>query len=76
MPQTEQCVLGAENKTRIDGLGKAVDRIESAVDKITNHFSQRPTRALLITVSIFTGLLGTSVGVNVALALFILKQAI
>ena len=76
MPPTETCVLGAENKTNIANLEKAIERIEDAVEKITNHFSQRPTRALLITIGIFAGLLGTSIGINVTLALFIVKQAL
>ncbi len=76
MPETEQCVLGAENRTNIQNLVKAVDRIEAAVEKITNHFSNRFTRATLIVFAVLAGLLGTSIGVNVTLILFIVKQAL
>ena len=73
MPPTEECVLGTENKTRIINLEKAVDKIAISVDKLTNHFSGRPTRAFLVVVTILAGLLGTSIGVNAALIAIIVK---
>jgi len=42
MPDTEQCVLGAENKVRIEMLEKAIGKIEKNIDRLTNHYSKRP----------------------------------
>ena len=52
MPVTDPCILGAENKVRIDNLEKAVVRIETAIEKISNHYSRKPSWfvAILITI--------------------------
>lgn len=67
MPDTEQCVLGAENKTRIINLEKAVDEIKVSVTRLCNHFSNRPTPTTLRLIAVMAALLGASVGVNATL---------
>ena len=53
MPITEQCVQGARNEARIDGLEKAVEEIKisnrvtateikDSIQNLTNHWSKRP----------------------------------
>lgn len=73
MPPTEPCVLGATNQTRIVSLEKAVGKIANSVEKLVNHYSQRPTRAFLVAITVLAGLLGTSIGVNAALIAVIVK---
>jgi tetrahydromethanopterin S-methyltransferase subunit G len=73
MPPTEECVLGAENKTRIINIEKAVDKIATSVEKLTNCYSQRPTKAVLVAITILAGLLGTSIGVNATLIAVIMR---
>ncbi len=51
MPETKNCPLGIENKTRIDGMEKAVDEIKEAVTNLSNHYSQRPTWFISIVIS-------------------------
>ena len=61
MPETEQCILGVENKTRIDNLEKIMQEMKDCVKELTNHYSRRlPGWAtLLITLlsSLVTALL-------------------
>ncbi len=73
MSPIEQCVLGAENKTEIINLKTVVERIVDSVEKLTNHYSQRPTRGFLVMTTILTGFLGTSIGVNAALIAVIVR---
>ena len=73
MPQTEPCVLGAENKIEIINLKRVVESIGDSVEKLTNHYSQRPTRGFLVMATILTGFLGTSIGVNAALIAVIVR---
>ena len=54
MPTTEQCVLGHENRTRIDNLEKAIDRIEAAVNKIANHYSKKPSWFITILITVLS----------------------
>jgi len=42
MPETEQCILGAENKIRIDNMEKLLDEIKCDIRKLTNHYALRP----------------------------------
>lgn len=70
MPPTEECVLGAENKARIINLEKLYERMINSVDELTNHYSQRPTRGVLVAITALTGLLGTCIGV---IAMLIIK---
>ncbi len=59
MPQTEQCVLGAENKTRITNLEKAVDKVADSVEKLTNCYSSRPQWYIALTISALVGIVST-----------------
>lgn len=58
----DKCVLGAENKANIDNLKEALDEfkievrtdikhINQCVEKITNHYSGKPSWLVLIIVS-------------------------
>ena len=69
------CVLGTENRTRVDGVERAVQEIKEAVTNLSNHYSERPTSTMLKAIAIMTGLLGTSIGVNITLICFIVKMA-
>jgi hypothetical protein len=71
---TEHCILGTENKTRIINLERVVVEIKDAVQRLTNHYSNRPTNTLLRAVSVLCGLLGVSVGVNATLIVLIVKM--
>lgn len=73
MPPTEECLMGATNQTRIVNLEKAVDKIAVSVEKLVNHYSQRPSKAFLVAITVLSGLLGTSIGVNAALITVIVK---
>lgn len=68
MPPTEQCALGAENKANIEGLEKSfidfrqeirddVDEIRKCIVKITNHYSKKPSWAILLTITALTNTL-------------------
>lgn len=59
MPDTDQCVLGVENKTRIENIEEDIHEIKSDIKKLANDYSHRPTwfvsliiSALLTTVSL------------------------
>lgn len=54
MPVTEPCILGTKNETRIDNLEKAVERIADDVDKITNHYSKKPSWFIAILITVLT----------------------
>lgn len=56
---TEQCVLGAENKTRIIGLEKAIVHIEYNVEKLTNCYSRRPTWGVVVAITTLVGAVST-----------------
>ena len=59
---SDKCVLGMENKTRINGMEKAVEKIEKCVIDLTNHYSKRlPTWATVM----ITILSSTVVGLGV-----------
>lgn len=73
MPPTEECLMGATNQTRIVNLEKAVDKIAISVEKLMNHYSQRPTKAFLVAITVLAGLLGTSIGVNAVLITVIMR---
>ena len=63
MPQTEDCPLGRENKTRIINVEKSVDRIIICVEKLTNHYSNRPSRwDAFVFAAMTTGLVSMVVG--------------
>ena len=58
----KKCVLGAENKTNIENLKETLDEfkvevrtdikyINQCVEKITNHYSGKPSWFVLIIVS-------------------------
>ena len=59
----DNCVLGAENKTNIDNLKETLDEfkvevrtdikyINQCVEKITNHYSGKPSWFVLIVISV------------------------
>lgn len=73
MSSTEQCILGAENKTRIDNIETIIVEIKGDIRKLVNDYSHRPTQTMLRIVAIMAGLLGTSVGVNIALIAILVK---
>lgn len=54
MPQTESCTLGTENKGRIDNLEQSLARIEKAIEKISNHYSKRPSWFIAIFITALT----------------------
>lgn len=62
MNDDEKCVLGAENKKDIENLTKALDEfkvevradikyINECVEKITNHYSGKPSWLVLIIIT-------------------------
>ena len=62
MPDTEQCPLGAENKTRINYLEGDIKEIkvdikgiEVSMSKLANHYSKRPSWFISLVI---TGLVG------------------
>jgi len=62
MPDTEQCILGTENKMRILNLEKAVERIENNIEKLTNHYSGRPSWPVtIVLISLITTLTNLAV---------------
>ncbi len=71
MPQTEQCVLGAENRTNIENVKDEMDefkadmrrymeRMDKNIDKLTNHYSKRaPWSVVLLVSTLSSALVGT-----------------
>lgn len=78
MPVTEPCILGTENKIKIEGLEKMlgefkgevredINHIASCVNKITNHYSKKPSWAITTALIILSNLV-------VALALYVITR--
>ena len=67
MPTTEQCALGAENKTNIKNIKEDVNEfkadmrrymesMDKSVGKLTNHYSQRPTWFVATLITVLVGM--------------------
>ena len=54
MPPTPECVLGSENRIRIEHLEKAVDHIDKAIDNLANHWSKRPNWLIVVVITFLT----------------------
>jgi len=67
MPPTEQCVLGAENKTNIENIKDDIDEfkadmrrymesMDKSIEKLTNHYSGRPTWFVATLITVLVGM--------------------
>lgn len=67
MPPTEPCILGTENRTKIDNLKEDVnefkesvvrymDRNDQNIAKLTNCYSNRPTWFVSLIITSLVGL--------------------
>lgn len=70
MPETEQCILGTENKVNINNLTKAfdefkgymvvrVDDMATCVNKITNDFHKKPPFWVVPVIGALGGVIGS-----------------
>ncbi len=51
MVEVQQCVLGTENKTRIDGLENTIGEIKSDVKEIKDNLLKRPSWFVTILIT-------------------------
>ena len=67
MPQTEPCILGVKNEANVKSLKESfedfrdevrddISKIFLCIDKITNHYSKKPSWSVCIIISFLSSL--------------------